>query len=101
MGRRFDLEVSVNGMSAIQNSPGWIVIVQTFVFGRITIQKRRVIANESTPGGRLRWANRDLPMAGTDDFPCVCGQTERFARLKLDIENEFCGLRFQRYTNLS
>lgn len=48
-GRFFVPPPDVNGILATQNSPGRIVIVQTFVLGCVTIQECRVISR------RLAW----------------------------------------------
>jgi hypothetical protein len=44
-GRFFEITPPMKGMSATQNSPGRIIIVETFVLGSVAIQKGRMIAN--------------------------------------------------------
>src|SRR5207249_4884155 len=46
-GRFFDPLPSVKGMSATHSSPGRNVVIQTFVFGSVAAQKRRMAALRS------------------------------------------------------
>ena len=45
VGRFLEPRELVNGMSATQNSPGRIVIIEPFILRRVTIQQRGMIAN--------------------------------------------------------
>lgn len=95
-GRFFDPLAFVNGMFATQNSPGRIVIVQTFVLRRVTIQKCRVITNQVAGRVVIRRSDGNEPMTRTDYSSRIFRQTQCLARPQANVVNDFRKIRVHR-----
>ena len=83
-GRFFDALWSVKTISATQNSPGWICIVQPVVFGGVTSKECVVRADERSRGFVER-LNGDHPFPGTDGVNKRRRQDQLLARLDFDL----------------
>jgi hypothetical protein len=78
-------------MSASQSSPAWIIIVQAFVFQRVTVQKGVVKADGLRAGHGL---DRDNPTPRAHTFHESRWQRQCLSRLDFDLagnlEELFC-----------
>jgi hypothetical protein len=84
-GRFFEPLPSVNGISATQNSPGRIVVIEPLIFRRIAAQECRMISDRYLGGGLVCRLNRDQPMTWSDLIRKRLRQLQLFTRPQFDL----------------
>jgi hypothetical protein len=84
-GRFLEALRSVKRMSATQNSPGWIVIIQPFILGRVAAQKSIVSPQRRGRSGLAKRLDRDEPASRTHAVQEGLRQAQLLAGLEFNL----------------